>query len=158
RQGQRAEKADDEGPADVDEDRSPRQLAADRQRGHGNRVAGEAADRAADDDIETGDKGHGCSFRRRTAAPTNDWQEASAVWLGGHRAVKGGTPSPGARLGEGEPSRQPRAPMSAATISIDTDDDGARLDRWFKRHHPGLSHGALEKLLRTGQVRLDGKR
>ena len=38
------------------------------------------------------------------------------------------------------------------------DDDGARLDRWFKRHFPALTHGQLEKLLRTGQVRLDGKR
>lgn len=33
-----------------------------------------------------------------------------------------------------------------------------RLDRWFQRHYPALSHGALQKLLRTGQVRLDGKR
>ena len=33
-----------------------------------------------------------------------------------------------------------------------------RLDRWFQRHFPELSHGALQKLLRTGQVRLDGKR
>ena len=32
------------------------------------------------------------------------------------------------------------------------------LDRWFKRHYPALTHGRLEKLLRTGQVRLDGKR
>src|SRR4029077_792265 len=33
-----------------------------------------------------------------------------------------------------------------------------RLDRWFKRHYPGLTHGRLEKLLRTGQIRVDGKR
>ena len=33
-----------------------------------------------------------------------------------------------------------------------------RLDRWFKRHFPALSHGRLEKLLRTGQVRVDGRR
>lgn len=38
------------------------------------------------------------------------------------------------------------------------DDDGIRVDRWFKRHYPALTHGRLEKLLRTGQVRLDGKR
>jgi 23S rRNA pseudouridine955/2504/2580 synthase len=44
------------------------------------------------------------------------------------------------------------------TAAIEADDDGIRLDRWFKRHYPGLAHGALEKLLRTGQVRLDGKR
>ena len=38
------------------------------------------------------------------------------------------------------------------------DDDGIRLDRWFKRHYPALTHGLLEKLLRKGEVRLDGKR
>jgi len=38
------------------------------------------------------------------------------------------------------------------------DDNGIRIDRWFKRHYPALTHGRLEKLLRTGQVRLDGKR
>jgi 23S rRNA pseudouridine955/2504/2580 synthase len=48
--------------------------------------------------------------------------------------------------------------MSAETADIGSDDDGIRLDRWFKRHYPALGHGALEKLLRTGQVRLDGKR
>ena len=44
------------------------------------------------------------------------------------------------------------------TQRIERDDDGIRLDRWFKRHYPALTHGRLEKLLRTGQVRLDGKR
>ncbi|HVV65429.1 MAG TPA: RluA family pseudouridine synthase [Rhizomicrobium sp.] len=38
------------------------------------------------------------------------------------------------------------------------DEDGIRLDRWFRRRYPALAHGRLEKLLRTGQVRLDGKR
>ena len=33
-----------------------------------------------------------------------------------------------------------------------------RLDRWFRRHYPGLSQGRLQKLLRTGQVRIDGRR
>src|ERR1700733_10740792 len=38
------------------------------------------------------------------------------------------------------------------------DDDGIRLDRWFRRHFPSLTHARLEKLLRKGEVRLDGKR
>ena len=46
--------------------------------------------------------------------------------------------------------------MNAETVA--PDDNGIRVDRWFRRHYPGLSHGALEKLLRTGQVRVDGKR
>ncbi len=41
---------------------------------------------------------------------------------------------------------------------VASDDDGIRLDRWFKRHYPALTHARLEKLLRKGEVRLDGKR
>jgi 23S rRNA pseudouridine955/2504/2580 synthase len=44
------------------------------------------------------------------------------------------------------------------TIEVGTDEDGMRLDRWFKTHYPGLPHSRLEKLLRTGQVRVDGGR
>lgn len=44
------------------------------------------------------------------------------------------------------------------TIEVSAADEGLRLDRWFKRHFPTLSHGRLEKLLRTGQVRVDGGR
>jgi 23S rRNA pseudouridine955/2504/2580 synthase len=49
--------------------------------------------------------------------------------------------------------------MSGVDIVTVRPEDGAgRLDRWFRRHYPGLSHGRLEKLLRTGQVRVDGRR
>ena len=41
---------------------------------------------------------------------------------------------------------------------VAADEGNLRLDRWFRRHYPGLSHGRLEKLLRTGQVRVDGTR
>jgi 23S rRNA pseudouridine955/2504/2580 synthase len=50
------------------------------------------------------------------------------------------------------------AHAAVKTANVDAEDDGARLDRWFRRHYPAVSHGQLEKLLRTGQVRLDGKR
>ncbi len=44
------------------------------------------------------------------------------------------------------------------TITVRPEDGAGRLDRWFRRHYPALGHGRLEKLLRTGQVRVDGKR
>ena len=44
------------------------------------------------------------------------------------------------------------------TVTVRPEDGSGRLDRWFKRHYPGLGHGRLEKLLRTGQIRVDGKR
>lgn len=43
-------------------------------------------------------------------------------------------------------------------IVVDEDEEGMRLDRWFKSHYPGLGFGALQKLLRSGQVRVDGGR
>jgi 23S rRNA pseudouridine955/2504/2580 synthase len=46
----------------------------------------------------------------------------------------------------------------AESARVAADEDGIRLDRWFRRRYPALTHGRLEKLLRTGQVRLDGKR
>lgn len=45
-----------------------------------------------------------------------------------------------------------------AIVTVRPEDGAGRLDRWFRRHYPGLSHGRLEKLLRTGQVRVDGRR
>ena len=44
------------------------------------------------------------------------------------------------------------------TRVVEEKDDGLRLDRWFKTYYPGVRHGALEKLLRTGQVRVNGGR
>lgn len=49
--------------------------------------------------------------------------------------------------------------MSAVRLLVvDPGEAGQRLDRWFRRHFPELGHGRLEKLLRTGQVRVDGGR
>jgi len=44
------------------------------------------------------------------------------------------------------------------TRVVEKDEAGMRLDRWFKLHYPGLGFGHLQKLLRSGQVRVDGKR
>lgn len=44
------------------------------------------------------------------------------------------------------------------TRTVSADEADIRLDRWFQRHFKSLTHGQLQKLLRTGQVRVDGKR
>lgn len=41
---------------------------------------------------------------------------------------------------------------------VHDEDEGIRLDRWFKRHMPQVAHGLLQKALRKGVVRLDGKK
>ncbi len=43
-------------------------------------------------------------------------------------------------------------------IEVGNEESDTRLDRWFKRRFPALTHGRLEKLLRTGQIRVDGGR
>ncbi|HEY9079058.1 RluA family pseudouridine synthase [Magnetovibrio sp.] len=44
------------------------------------------------------------------------------------------------------------------TVEVSREDDGLRLDKWFKKHYPGLTFGRLQKLLRTGQIRVDGSK
>jgi 23S rRNA pseudouridine955/2504/2580 synthase len=44
------------------------------------------------------------------------------------------------------------------TRTVGADEGEVRLDRWFRRHFPELGHGRLQRLLRTGQVRVDGRR
>ncbi|MFC7049949.1 RluA family pseudouridine synthase [Emcibacter nanhaiensis] len=41
---------------------------------------------------------------------------------------------------------------------VKTQEQDWRLDKWFRENYPGLAYGRLSKLLRTGQIRLDGKR
>jgi 23S rRNA pseudouridine955/2504/2580 synthase len=47
---------------------------------------------------------------------------------------------------------------SVETIEVTSDDGVTRIDRWFRRRYPQLSQGQIEKLIRTGQVRVDGAR
>lgn len=42
--------------------------------------------------------------------------------------------------------------------AVAPDDDGIRLDRWFKRHLPDTSFNEVSRWARTGQIRIDGKR
>ena len=44
------------------------------------------------------------------------------------------------------------------TIVVVDDEADLRLDRWFRRHFPQVTQGRLQKLLRSGQIRIDGKR
>ena len=44
------------------------------------------------------------------------------------------------------------------TLFVAVGEDGSRLDRWFKRRWPHLNHIQIQKLTRTGQIRVDGSR
>ena len=44
----------------------------------------------------------------------------------------------------------------AEGITVTEADDGQRLDRWLKKHYPDVPFGQVQKILRTGQLRVDG--
>ncbi len=43
-------------------------------------------------------------------------------------------------------------------LEVRAEEAGWRFDRWVRARFPALGHGPLQKLLRTGQFRLDGRR
>ena len=49
--------------------------------------------------------------------------------------------------------------MSAVKLlTVSADEGEQRLDRWLKRRFPQITQGAVEKMCRTGQLRVDGAR
>ncbi len=43
-------------------------------------------------------------------------------------------------------------------IEVKAEENDTRLDRWIKRRMPGLGQGKIEKALRKGDIRVDGKK
>ena len=42
-------------------------------------------------------------------------------------------------------------------IRVAAEDNDIRLDRWFKRNLPEVTHGSIEKALRKGQIKVNGR-
>lgn len=59
---------------------------------------------------------------------------------------------------DAKPEAKPAGESRVENRTVTGDEADMRLDRWFKRHFPDVNHSYLQKLLRTGQVRIDGKR
>ncbi|MBA4051905.1 MAG: RNA pseudouridine synthase, partial [Erythrobacter sp.] len=58
-------------------------------------------------------------------------------------------------------SEQPPPSPAADNVrqfTVCADDDGIRLDRWFKRNLPQVGFATVSRWARTGQIRVDGKR
>ncbi len=63
------------------------------------------------------------------------------------------------------PVAPPAAPAKPAffssnvqTVSVTPDENGMRVDRFFEGRFPGLSFGHIQRIIRKGEVRVDGKR
>ena len=53
---------------------------------------------------------------------------------------------------------EPAAKREVQTIYVAEAEDGIRLDRWFRRRWPHLSNIQVQKMARSGQIRVDGAR
>ncbi len=57
-----------------------------------------------------------------------------------------------------EKAAKPAAAAPARSITVSAEDDGIRLDRWFRRNLPDISFAMVSRWARTGQLRVDGAR
>lgn len=48
--------------------------------------------------------------------------------------------------------------VNARFVFVTVEDSGTRLDHWLEKYYPGLPQGKVERLIRTGQIRVDGRR
>jgi 23S rRNA pseudouridine955/2504/2580 synthase len=51
-----------------------------------------------------------------------------------------------------------RVPGKVQTVTVSGDEDGMRLDRFFEARFPGLSFSHIQRIIRKGEVRVNGKR
>ena len=51
-----------------------------------------------------------------------------------------------------------RGESGVQTVTVARDDDGMRVDRYFEARFPGLSFSHIQRIIRKGEVRVDGKR
>src|SRR5262245_9281264 len=60
------------------------------------------------------------------------------------------------------PATKPQAKGAGAggvqTVTVSRDETGMRLDRFFEARFPGLSYSHIQRIIRKGEVRVNGKR
>jgi 23S rRNA pseudouridine955/2504/2580 synthase len=55
-------------------------------------------------------------------------------------------------------SPMPQAPGKVQTVNVTADESGMRVDRFFEARFPGLSFSHIQRIIRKGEVRVNGKR
>src|SRR4051795_12762150 len=81
----------------------------------------------------------------------------------GRPALEGRKPPPRDKRAPKREAPAPVAPptpisTSVQTVTASADDSGMRLDRFFEALFPGLSFSHIQRIIRKGEVRLNGKR
>ena len=108
--------------------------------------------------------------KRRSPLPTrSEAKRRGGVGGGGRFRAKPTppTPTPSASTlpatrksswGEGQETRAPQGSRSVQTVAVTADESGMRVDRFFEARFPGLSFSHIQRIIRKGEVRVNGKR
>jgi 23S rRNA pseudouridine955/2504/2580 synthase len=56
------------------------------------------------------------------------------------------------------PPAAPQLPTSVQNVTVTADENGVRVDRFFEARFPGLSFSHIQRVIRKGEVRVNGKR
>src|SRR5215475_6046371 len=71
-------------------------------------------------------------------------------------------PAPAPRTAEAkawpQDARAPQVPTSVQTVAVTPDEAGMRVDRFLEAKFPGLSFSHIQRVIRKGELRVDGKR
>src|SRR3979409_2619688 len=59
---------------------------------------------------------------------------------------------------EAEAPAGPKPGNGVQPVTVAPDADGMRLDRFFEARYPGLSFSHIQRIIRKGEVRVNGKR
>jgi 23S rRNA pseudouridine955/2504/2580 synthase len=62
------------------------------------------------------------------------------------------------RIVEVEPQPAPMVPTGVQNVAVTPDESGMRVDRFFEARFPGLSFSHIQRIIRKGEVRVNGKR
>ena len=83
----------------------------------------------------------------------HDWRGRSEGSRVVPRAVRGDGP-----LQRGERAAQESTHTGVQNVAVSADESGMRVDRFLEARFPGLSFSHIQRVIRKGEVRVDGKR
>jgi 23S rRNA pseudouridine955/2504/2580 synthase len=140
-----------------------RRARGPRQPGGGKQIAGSRqqrrfARRHPEVRAERASKGEGAQARHSRFERSNIPKSKNSI-SGGARAASFEPQARHAPRDDGKQSGAPAPmPSSVQNVAVTADEAGMRVDRFFEARFPGLSFSHIQRVIRKGEVRVDGKR
>jgi hypothetical protein len=100
--------------------------------------------------------------RRRDRFARENFNRRPGIRMKAGSHGHGGGRSPGQgespRIGVAAQPQAPAMPAAVQTVTVADDENGMRLDRFFEARYPALSFSHIQRIIRKGEVRVDGRR